>query len=81
MPSPQTGGPPLVGCPQLLIQHIYSYPPYPESVSSIQDHRTHHAMVTRNPLNRADRDIIEEKKAECSLKRNYMKLVLGLNSC
>ena len=27
-PIPQAGGPPLVGCPQLLIQYIRSYPPY-----------------------------------------------------
>jgi hypothetical protein len=27
-PNPQAGGPPLVGCPQLLIQFIHSYPPY-----------------------------------------------------
>ena len=27
-PSPQPGGPPLVGCPRLLIQFIRSYPPY-----------------------------------------------------
>jgi len=27
-PKPQTGGPPLVSCPQLLIQYIRSYPPY-----------------------------------------------------
>ena len=27
-PSPQAGGPPLVSCPRLLIQHIRSYPPY-----------------------------------------------------
>jgi hypothetical protein len=26
--KPQAGGPPLVGCPRLLIQHIRSYPPY-----------------------------------------------------
>jgi hypothetical protein len=29
-PNPQAGGPPLVGCPRLLIQHIRSYPPYLE---------------------------------------------------
>ena len=28
-PTPQAGGPPLVGCPRLLIQYIRSYPPYP----------------------------------------------------
>jgi hypothetical protein len=26
--APQAGGPPLVGCPQLLIEYIHSYPPY-----------------------------------------------------
>jgi len=26
-PNPQAGGPPLVGCPRLLIQFILSYPP------------------------------------------------------
>ena len=26
--NPQAGGPPLVGCPLLLIQYIRSYPPY-----------------------------------------------------
>ena len=28
LPKPQAGGPPLVGCPRLLIQFIRSYPPY-----------------------------------------------------
>jgi hypothetical protein len=27
-PNPQTGGPPLVGCPRLFIQYIRRYPPY-----------------------------------------------------
>ena len=27
-PNPQAGGPPLVGCPRLLIKFIRSYPPY-----------------------------------------------------
>jgi len=27
-PNPQAGGPPLVGCPRLLIQHIRCYPLY-----------------------------------------------------
>ena len=27
-PNPQAGGPPLVGCPRLLIQFIRSHPPY-----------------------------------------------------
>jgi len=28
LPNPQAGGPPLVGCPQLHIKFIRSYPPY-----------------------------------------------------
>jgi len=27
-PTPQAGGPPLVGCPRVFIQYIRSYPPY-----------------------------------------------------
>jgi hypothetical protein len=30
----QAGGPPLVGCPRLLIQCIRTYPPYPQAVPS-----------------------------------------------
>jgi hypothetical protein len=30
-PSTKTGGPPLVGCPRMLIQYIRSYPPYLEA--------------------------------------------------
>jgi hypothetical protein len=52
-PKPQAGWPPLVGCPQLLIQYIRSYPPYLEAVSSIHNLRTHHAVVTRDPPNMA----------------------------
>jgi hypothetical protein len=33
--SSQAGGPPIVGSPQLLIEHIHSYPPYLNVVSSI----------------------------------------------
>jgi hypothetical protein len=50
-PNPQTGGPPLVGCPRLLIQYIRSYHPYLEAVPSIRTLRTRHAVVTRNPPN------------------------------
>jgi hypothetical protein len=32
-PNSQAGGPPLVGCPRMLIQNIRSYPPYLEVVS------------------------------------------------
>jgi hypothetical protein len=31
-PNPQAGGPPLVGCPRLLIQNIRSCPPYLQAV-------------------------------------------------
>ena len=31
-PNPQAGGPPLVGCPRLLIQFIHSYPSILEAV-------------------------------------------------
>jgi hypothetical protein len=50
-PNPQAGGPPLVGCPRLLIQYIRSYLPYLEVVSSIRNLRTRHAVVTRDPPN------------------------------
>jgi hypothetical protein len=32
LPNPKAGRPPLVGCPQLLVQYIRSYPPYLEPV-------------------------------------------------
>jgi hypothetical protein len=51
MPDLQAGGPPLVGCPRLLNQYIYSYPPYLEAVSSIHNLRMRHAVVTRDPPN------------------------------
>jgi hypothetical protein len=50
-PNTQAGGPPPVGCPRLLIQYIRRYPPHLESVSSICNPRTRHAVVTRDPLN------------------------------
>jgi hypothetical protein len=51
LPNTQTGGPPLVSCPRLRIQHIRSYSPYLEAVSSIRYLRSPHAVVTRDPLN------------------------------
>jgi hypothetical protein len=50
-PNSQAGGPPLVGCPRLLILYILSYLPYLEAVSSICNLRTRHAVVTRDPPN------------------------------
>jgi hypothetical protein len=49
--SPRAGGPPIVGCPWLLIQYIRSFPPYLEGVSSIRNLRTRNAVVTRVPPN------------------------------
>jgi hypothetical protein len=49
-PNPEAGGPPLVGCPRLLIQYIRSCPPYLEAFSSIRNLKTRHAVVTRDPL-------------------------------
>jgi hypothetical protein len=49
--NPQAGGPPLVGCPRLVIQYIRRYPPRLESVLSIRNLRTRHATVTRDPFN------------------------------
>jgi hypothetical protein len=46
-PNPKAGGPPLVGCPRLLIQYIHRYPSYLEGVSTIRNLRTRHAVVTR----------------------------------
>jgi hypothetical protein len=37
-PNPQAGGPPLVGCPRLLIQYIRSYPPCLEAFSMFELH-------------------------------------------
>jgi hypothetical protein len=53
MPNPQAGGPPLMGCPRLLIQYIYRYLPYLEAISSIHNPRMCHAVVTRDPPNMA----------------------------
>jgi hypothetical protein len=50
-PNPQARGPPLVGCPRLLIQYIRSYPPHLETISSVRNLRTRHAVVTRDPPN------------------------------
>jgi hypothetical protein len=37
--------------PWQLIQYIRSYPPYLEAISSINNLRTRHALVTRDPAN------------------------------
>jgi hypothetical protein len=47
-PNPKAGGPPLVGCPRLLIQYIRSYLSYLEAFSSILTLGTRHAVVTKD---------------------------------
>jgi hypothetical protein len=51
MPNPQAGGPPLIGCPRLLIQYIRSHLLYLDIITSIRNLRTRHAMVTRGSIN------------------------------
>jgi hypothetical protein len=55
----QASGPPLVDCPQLLIQYIRSYPPYQEAVSSICNLRKHQEVVTRDQPNMGNNFIID----------------------
>lgn len=43
--SSQSWGPPLVGCSQLIIQHILHYPPYLEVTPSIRNLRIRKAMA------------------------------------
>jgi hypothetical protein len=68
-PSPQAGGPPLVGCPRLLIQYIRNYPPHLEVVSSIRNLRTRHAVVTRDPSNMEKRDDLLAKSLSIFLPK------------
>lgn len=49
--TPQTGGPPLLGCSPLFIQYIRRYTPYVEAFSSIRYLRPHHAEVAWNSRN------------------------------
>jgi len=45
-PSPQAEGSQIVGCPCLLIQHIWGHPPHLEAVTSIRNLRMRRAVVT-----------------------------------
>jgi hypothetical protein len=45
-PNPQAGGPLLVRCQCLIIQHICNYRPFLEAFSAIHNLKTHHAVVT-----------------------------------
>lgn len=49
-PTPHARGPPLLGSPQLLIQHICCYPSHSEAVSSIRNLRMRQADATRAQL-------------------------------
>jgi hypothetical protein len=79
LPNPQAGGPPLVGCPRLLIQYIRSYPPYLDAFSSIRNLRTRHAVVTRDPLN-MEINILTNVKT-CPLLRGSDSEVPIVTSC
>jgi hypothetical protein len=50
-PNPQATIPSLASCPQLLMQHIHSYPPYLEAIISICSLWAHHTLVTTDTLN------------------------------
>jgi hypothetical protein len=79
-PNPQAGGPPLVGCPRLLIQYIRSYPPKLEGVSSICNLRTRHAVVTRDPQWEYNETVhqlfVDFKKAYGSVRREVLYSIL-----
>jgi hypothetical protein len=47
-PAHLSGGPPLVDCPRLLIQHIGSWSAYLEAVHSTRDLRMRHTLITRH---------------------------------
>jgi hypothetical protein len=53
----QAGGPPLVGCPRLLIQYIRSFPPYLEGVSSINSPTHTFFLVGRHVILKPRRSI------------------------
>jgi hypothetical protein len=42
----QAAGPPIFGCPRLLIRHAGSYPSYLEAASSVRHPKTRHGVVT-----------------------------------
>jgi len=46
-PNPQAGGPPLIGCPRLLVQFIRSYPPYLRPFLSAQPEDARQGPTTR----------------------------------
>jgi hypothetical protein len=63
-PSPIAGEPPLDGYPWLLIQHIRSYRPYRNAVSSNRNQlRPRLAIVTKGPTEHGLRIYSNEKKS------------------
>jgi hypothetical protein len=66
MPNHRAGGPPLVGCPRLLMQYISSYPPYLEAIASIRNLRTRNGVETRDPLN------VDSKYTQLSIIRGWI---------
>jgi hypothetical protein len=43
----EAGESPVVGCPQLLVQHIHACKPHPWSGSYIRSPKSHHALLSR----------------------------------
>jgi hypothetical protein len=66
-PNPQAGGPPLVGCPRLLIQYIRSYPPCWRPFLHPQPGRA--MPCWQGPTYQMDLDITAEGKLECYAKQ------------
>jgi hypothetical protein len=49
--TPETVGPPHVGCPRLFSKYIYSYPPYLETAYFNHSLRMCHALATGTHIN------------------------------
>jgi hypothetical protein len=75
--NPQAGGPPLVGCPRLLIQYIRRYL---EGDSSIRNLRTRHVVVTRDPPNMALYSYVSKHRPHrnCQLNCRLVELQRGM---
>jgi hypothetical protein len=67
MPKPQVEGHPLSAVRDCLFN---IYPSYLETVSSIRSLRTHHAVVTRYPLNTVLKPMLNKIKSTETIKLN-----------
>ena len=76
-PNPQAGGPPLVGCPRLLIQFIRSYPPLRRPILYPQPEDAP-CRGDRDPLHMAFRSI---RKANTKLMLVFSVFVITCLRC